>query len=1064
MRVVPSVPRARAGGAFWVLGVVLAASAALADPETPTTSLIVKLRSEGAHAVLDCAEQRFSAGAPLAPVSADASDSLDRLQHELGVRAVRALFRRADGTSFAAQRRRLQSRLERHARRGAGAARGLAHVYRMELPPGSSPETAAARLAADPHVVYAQPNARVDLDLAAEETPPSAMPTPSAGAPLDDPFLQSSGTWGQSYRDQWGVFAVDAPSAWSQTRGEGVVVAVVDTGVDLEHPDLAGNLWVNPGEDLNGNGRVDPGERNGIDDDANGFVDDLQGYDFQAEDADPTDENGHGTHVSGIVAARGGNGLGIAGVAPEATLLPVRVFPAFGSATTDVVWRGVLYALENGADVVNASFSCGLVCRSNPVAEDVLAVAAELGAVFVTSAGNAGADVMLKSPERLRGSLVIGSIDPSDVLADSSSFGFLVDVVAPGVDVLSLAARAAPDFYASQRFVGSRYLRLSGTSMAAPHASGVVALLRAADPSLTPEAIRGLLRGSARDLGEPGHDRRFGAGRASAIEALAGRPPIDAFASLEAPLPGATLSARGGTTPVIGALGGGAIRRAALELGRGADPDTWEPLSEDLVPPLDGQALAALDLDALDDGAYVLRLRADAGADAPITEFAPLAIDRNVPVLVSRSDASAADPAIDRGRVVWTAAAGSASEQDGESDETAGLFSGRFGREGERLVAETAQPPDRLQASGRWLAWLSGTPTLQSPNDVMVCRLPRCEPWSVTPSEGRRITLQLSGDWLLWLDTARGLQGCQLKQGRRERAPACLPTSIGSDGVGAFDPQLTPASGPRAKSDPQAIWAVLDGGTGALRRCRFDERGCLEEQTLDIGAFVLPQPIGASGNRLVFTGLSLDLLVSGVFTCEIEDDGTCPPIHLPGVPQPEAGAFDIAGPWLAWHAPGPHGLADVFVCELDPARQQCPAQAVTRDGAPQRNVRVDRGRLVWEDQREGVQRIASFSLPRIGEIRSRRVWPWRWLRIDIAIHGERAATEIAAFLDGQPLDRRGGFLVRLSPSRARLYWKPRSRDIGEHRLEVRARLPSGLSSTRTATLAVRTLGRRAAKR
>jgi subtilisin family serine protease len=339
---------------------VLVGTAGAEEAPSGTSSLLVKLRSDGPHAIHACAASSFETGTPLARASEDGSDSLDRLAQQLGVRSVRAVFRRPDGSSLAAQRQRLRGRLERagerRPKRGrhSAPAPDLSHVYRLELPQGTNLEQAAARFRADPHVAYAQPNFRVDYD----------------AAPIDDPFVTSAGSWGQSYPDQWGLHAIDAPRAWEASLGAGVVIAVVDTGVDLEHEDLAGNLWIHPGEDLDGNGRIDPEERNGIDDDDNGFVDDFRGWDFQGSpeapaseggDADPQDENGHGTHVAGIAAARGGNGIGMSGVAPRATVMPVRIFPPTGGAETDLDFRGVLYAILNGAAVINASFSCGRV-------------------------------------------------------------------------------------------------------------------------------------------------------------------------------------------------------------------------------------------------------------------------------------------------------------------------------------------------------------------------------------------------------------------------------------------------------------------------------------------------------------------------------------------------------------------------------------------------------------------------------------------------------------------------------------------------------------------------------
>src|SRR5262249_29737739 len=160
------------------------------------------------------------------------------------VREVRAVFRSADGRPLAAQRASLLARAR--ARRAALPERvraalpeipELADVYALRLAPGTDPVAAAARYAADPHVVWAHASAAMT---------PDWIP--------NDPYLSSRGAWGQPYEDLWGILRVRAPEAWDRTRGEGITVAVVDSGIDTSHPDLAANLWVNPGEDLDGNG------------------------------------------------------------------------------------------------------------------------------------------------------------------------------------------------------------------------------------------------------------------------------------------------------------------------------------------------------------------------------------------------------------------------------------------------------------------------------------------------------------------------------------------------------------------------------------------------------------------------------------------------------------------------------------------------------------------------------------------------------------------------------------------------------------------------------------------
>ena len=210
------------------------------------------------------------------------------------------------------------------------------------------------------------------------------------------------------------------------------MIAVVDSGVDLTHPDLIGNLWANPGETAG----------NGLDDDANGKVDDLHGYDFVDADADPDDFHFHGTHVAGIAAAVAGNAEGAAGVAPEARLMALRALDGNGSGSTSDIADAVRYAALEGAQVINLSLA-GLAGGSgDPVFFQAVQVAQAADAVVVAAAGNAGSnnDSTATVPCTLAASnlICVAALDPSGALAVYSNYGLTtVDVGAPGTAILS---------------------------------------------------------------------------------------------------------------------------------------------------------------------------------------------------------------------------------------------------------------------------------------------------------------------------------------------------------------------------------------------------------------------------------------------------------------------------------------------------------------------------------------------------------------------------------------------------------------------------------------------------
>lgn len=296
-------------------------------------------------------------------------------------------------------------------------------------------------------------------------------PARAAGA-LDDPLLGRA----------WALraAAVTGPhGAWARARGAGSLVAIVDTGVDLSHPDVAPNLWRNPREV----------PRNGRDDDANGIVDDVHGADLVHGDGRPDDDEGHGTHVAALAAARGDDGFGIAGVAPAARIMAVKVLDGARRGEPATIAAGVRYALDHGARIINLSVNGD---EPSPELEAALAAAARAGAVVVASAGNEGRSLdaapsyPASSPSPAV--LAVGATDRRARVARFSNSGRAVDVLAPGVSVLS----AAP---------GGGFAWRSGTSMSAAGVTGALALVTSARPAVSPARARAALLAAARAHG-----------------------------------------------------------------------------------------------------------------------------------------------------------------------------------------------------------------------------------------------------------------------------------------------------------------------------------------------------------------------------------------------------------------------------------------------------------------------------------------------------------------------------------------------------------------------------------
>ncbi len=266
------------------------------------------------------------------------------------------------------------------------------------------------------------------------------------------------------YGEQWFYPVIQAPAAWDLARGNGSVVAIVDNGTDWQHPDLAGNIWSNPGEI--------PG--NSLDDDQNGFVDDIRGWDFFGQDNNPAPEtfNGtvdyHGTHTAGLVAAVMNNQRGVVGMAPECKIMPIRV--GVGSSIVYGL-EGIIYAAQNGADVISLSWGGP---GSNSFELDVIADAVLQGALVIAAAGNEGSSTP-HYPAAYSNVLAVAATAPGDVRSGFSNYGTWVSICAPGSNILSL--------------IPAGYGTANGTSMSTPLVAGVAALIKSLHPDWTPQQI-----------------------------------------------------------------------------------------------------------------------------------------------------------------------------------------------------------------------------------------------------------------------------------------------------------------------------------------------------------------------------------------------------------------------------------------------------------------------------------------------------------------------------------------------------------------------------------------------
>jgi thermitase len=300
-------------------------------------------------------------------------------------------------------------------------------IVLTRIAPDTGVEAAVRAFERDPRVLWAEPNARRE-----------------AGAVPNDAFFGeqwSLRNTGQTVNGAAGAAGadIDALKAWARTTGSpNVKVAVVDSGINFDQPDLAPNIWHNPGE--SGGGR----ESNGIDDDHNGYVDDWRGWDFVQQDNDPADNFGHGSHVAGTIAARGDNGMGVSGVAWRASIIPVRVLDNIDEGYCSDLAAGMAYAVRAGARVVNLSSGQRLSCKAEQAvidgAPNVLFVAAAMN-----DGVNVDADPFYPCAYPEANVVCVAATDSSDRLASFSDYGGrTVDLAAPGVSILSSYVKWGP--------------------------------------------------------------------------------------------------------------------------------------------------------------------------------------------------------------------------------------------------------------------------------------------------------------------------------------------------------------------------------------------------------------------------------------------------------------------------------------------------------------------------------------------------------------------------------------------------------------------------------------------
>ncbi len=478
----------------------------------------------------------------------------------------------------------------------------LEDIYKLEVAEKTTDILAMARTySAHPAVKYAEPNYEVKVNFEP-----------------NDQYWTSSGSWGQPYDDLWGLKKIKANLAWDKSKGEGIIVAVIDTGVDYNHEDIKDNMWINPADGTYGFNFTASGER---------------AYLIR----DPMDDHGHGTHCAGTIAAIQNNGVGITGVAPRARIMAIKGLNREGSGSASNLSESVIQAVQSGADVLSNSW--GGSGRSD-VFEDVFRTAQQSGVVSVVAAGNDNVDALDFHPAYLPSVITVAASNPDDVRCSFSNYGAKADVSAPGGDsagtndgdnfwgrnILSLRSDNKGDptdmYYQppgahEQQVVGGKYYRARGTSMACPHVAGVVALILSEhldflNKDLNLGSQTGKVLSILKATGEP-------VSESNPLKFVG--PRVNAYAALQVTqeLPvGILKSIDGEQSPlplVRGIAGGANFLRYAVYYAHAEDPTSWNLVTESSIPVLDDLATADPDDGILSDaltvdktGSYLVRL------------------------------------------------------------------------------------------------------------------------------------------------------------------------------------------------------------------------------------------------------------------------------------------------------------------------------------------------------------------------------------------------------------------------------------------------------------------------
>lgn len=424
--------------------------------------------------------------------------------------------------------------------------------------------------------------------------------------------------------EQWALNKINAFNAWDITEGsDTVLLGIIDTGIDYNHPDLTNQIFINKGETgLDNFGRDK--RSNGIDDDENGFIDDYRGWDFTDRvgfpfdstsgdyltwDNNPFDDQGHGTFISGIAAAQTNNFIGVAGTAPKIKILNLRAFDPGGFGEEDDVAAAILYAVKMRCKVINMSFGDDAFSY---VLRDVIKYAYSQNVVLVASAGNSASDAP-HYPSGYSEVICVGNSTEQDYVASSSNFGSTIDLVAPGSSIITTAKN-------------NSYALVSGTSASAPFVSAAASLVLSVY-NFTNEEVKQIIKSTTDDIDKSGWDLKSGAGRLNIFKSLT----VTAPSIIKFDNPTQDYATSGNSIPIKLSVLSPYFVNYSLFVGTGYNPTSWTSLIENEVYQVFNETKLNLDITNYIDTVYTLRLVINQSNGKSLEERVNFYIDKTPP-------------------------------------------------------------------------------------------------------------------------------------------------------------------------------------------------------------------------------------------------------------------------------------------------------------------------------------------------------------------------------------------------------------------------------------------------